>query len=239
MSWNQNDKSWLTGILLLAVLMDVTPGTAQEFSKNPNRSFYVNVSLGGGFDLDRDARSPLNHVGEYREAYSIGAFLIGIRVGYRFNEYWGVEGGWHDQQHRAHSEWGGRAGYMMGAWVLRMALPLSTRQTPVLKLGPAAGRFSYGSASYGRQADNDTVVVGGEVGLALEHELVLGIVATLELSYAPMYRLGMDGVLILEETSYTDTGMETRMIGSKDFTDGQVVHLLWITAGMQFEWTFR
>ncbi len=239
MSWIQTDRSLLGALLLPLILIQANSGVAQEFSKNPNRSFYANVSMGGGFDLDEEARSPLNHSGEYREAYSVGAFLIGIHVGYRFNERFGVEGGWNDQQHRAHSEWGGQAGYMMGTWVLRLALPLPTRQTPVLKLGPAAGRFSYGSASYGRQADNDTVVVGGQVSLVLEHELVLGIVATLELSYTPMYRKGMDGVLILEETIYTDTGMETHIIGSKDFTEGRAVHLLWIAASMQFEWTFR
>ena len=213
-------------------------GQAHSFS--PDRSLLVNVSLGAGFDLGEEARSPLNHAGENREAYSLGAFVIGIRVGYRFNEILAVEGGWLEQQHSAHQEWGNRAGYMFGTLALRLAWPLATRQTPVLKIGPLFGAFSYGSASYGETEDNSTFVCGGHLSAVLEHELVLGIVATLGVTYAPLYRTGMDGVLTLEEIDYGSNGTaESRVVGTKDFTEGRMVHLVWVTAGIQFEWAFR
>jgi hypothetical protein len=228
------------GSLALAISWVITfenVASAEGFSSKPDRSLLVNVSLGAGFDLDKDGRSPPNIVDDRPEAYSLGAFAIGVSVGYRFNEIVGLEAGWHETQHRAHREWGGTARYSLGHVAFRLAWPLETRQTPVLKIGPVVGRFAYGSASLGGYEDNDTLTAGGIISAVLEHELVLGIVATLTASYLPLARFGMGGELYLEEFSY-ESG-ESTILGSKDFTDDRMVHVIWLTAGIQFEWTFR
>ncbi len=222
--------------VITAILCLATEAFGRETSPNPERSVFVNVDLGSALDLSREVRSPPNLFGDRVEAYSVASFLIGINVGYRFNEIFGIEGGWHNQQHNAHPEWGGRAHYILGHASLRLAWPLQTRQTPVLAIGPVLGQFSYGSSSYGETADNNTLVVGGEAALILEHELTLGMVMTLKLSYLPLARLGMDGILVLEETDYT--GDAPRVIGEKDFSETRLVHILWFTLGLQFEWTF-
>ena len=210
----------------------------RDFSENPNRSLFVTIDLGAGLDLMEEGRSPPNLEQETPEAYSLGAFLIGVDAGYRFNEVIALEAGWHDEQHKTHPEWGGRAHYMLGHVAFRLAWPTKLRQTPVFFIGPAIGQFSYGSATLGEVADNSTLVVGGMAALALEHELTLGMVATLRVSYIPAARFGMDGVLVLEEVDYSSTDYQTQVLGEKDFTKHQFVQILWITLGIQFEWTF-
>jgi hypothetical protein len=227
------------GLLLSLVwICLVGNGQARDFSENPNRSLFVTIDLGAGLDLMREGRSPPNWYNETVEAYTQAAFLIGVDAGYRFNELIAIEAGWHDEQHKTHPEWGGRAHYMLGHVALRLAWPTKVRQTPVFFIGPAIGQFSYGSASYGEVADNSTLVVGGMTALALEHELTLGMVATLKISYIPAARFGMDGVLVLEEVDYSSPDYQTQLIGEKDFTKRQFVQILWITLGIQFEWSF-
>ena len=223
----------------VATIAIASIGRAEEIPGGSESSFFIGIDLGTGLDLDEDARSPRDMTGERPEAYSVESFLFGIHGGFRFNEVIGVEGGWHEQKHSAQAEWGG-AFYQIGHLALRLAWPLKTRQTPVLVLGPAIGAFTYGSVWPGGVEDNSTLTLGGFTGLVLEHELVLGVVAVLRASYLPIFRFGEDGVYELwvddNEGWQIDDG---EVLDSKDFTDGRVVHLLWISLGIQFEWTFR
>ncbi len=214
---------------------------AKDFSRNPSTSFFIGLDLGVGFDPVLETRSPPSIQPIYNaesfdvEAYSLASFVFGIYGGYRFNEFIGIEGGWHDQQHDAHPEWGGIAYYQIGHLALRLAWPTASRQTPVLKIGPAIGGFAYGASSIGYEEDNRALVVGGLTGLVLEHEFILGLVGMLEVNYIPLCRFGMDDELHLIE--YRDDETTTREI--KDFTDNRFVQVIWVKLGIQFEWTFR
>jgi hypothetical protein len=209
---------------------------ALQFSENPERSFFFNLDLGAGLDLDLDTRSPRDPLaGGTPEAYEAAGFLIGFGIGGRFNEHVGLEAGWHTERHDAAGAWGSSY-YGLGHIALRVAFPTPSRQTPVLLIGPAVGPFTYGTATYGMEEDNATVVLGGIVGARVEHELTLGVLMYLNVTYAPLWRFGMDGQLSLVEY-YGDGSSEE--IGRKDFTEGSMVHLLWINFGIQFEWVFR
>jgi hypothetical protein len=224
---------------------------AGELKSNPQTSLLVGIDLGAGLDLDSAARSPADWRGENTEAYSLSSFLFGFHCGYRFNEMIGVEGGWHDQTHWTHDGYYlhkvhynvnlGGATYQFGHVALRLAWPTGTRQTPVFKIGPALGSFSYARASPGAIEENSAFVLGGLTSLSLEHELTQGIVAALEFAYLPIYRFGMDEVLRIW-IDYDYDGYETdndTLIDTKDFTEGRLVHLMWVLVTVQFEWTFR
>lgn len=226
--------AWIIAAVCLSTLGG--EALAQGFSENPQRSFFVGIDLGAGLDLGSDARSPDDPLaGGSPEAYSLGGFLFGINVGGRFDEVFGLEVGWHQQRHDAAGEWGS-AYYGVGHVALRLAVPTPTRQTPVFLIGPAVGPFFYGTATPGMEEDNGTPVLGGMAAARVEHELVLGVLVYLNVSYMPLWRFGMDGQLSLVEHYSDGSALE---IGRKDFTEGQLVHLLWIALGIQFEWTFR
>lgn len=235
-------KGRLVPATLAVLCLCAGPAGAAEPGAGMQSSLFVAVDLGAAFDLDEGSRTPPDvwRDGTERtgiEAYSLASFLFGLSLGYRINEIVGIEGGWHEQQHRSHPEWGDSAHYRFGHLALRLAWPLRTRQTPVLSIGPTVGSFTYGAASYGAPEDNVTLVVGGMARLTLEHEFALGIVGKIDVAYLPTWRRGMDGVLRLEEHDPdTDT---TRYVDGKDFTDDALVHILWISAGVQFEWTFH
>ena len=214
------------------------PACGAEYS--PLRSLFVAVDIGGGLDLSEEDRSPSNYFGHKIEAYSLGSFIVGLTLGYRFNEIFGLEGAWFETQHKAHPEWGGLARYTTGHISARFSIPLKTRQTPVFKLGAAVGGFAYGASSIFETEDNNTLVAGPRMSIGLEHELILGLVVTFEISYLPLYRKGMNGVLLLEEVTYhQDGGSFARLVGSKDFTDSSIVHLLGFTAGIHYEWAIQ
>lgn len=231
-------KQTLVAAAFLSALLASCLASAQRFSSNPEKSFFIGFDLGVAFDPDDATRSPLDLWDRNVEAYSLGAFLFGISGGFRFNEVFGIEGGWHDQQHDAHPEWGGQAYFQVAHIAGRFAWPLPTRQTPVFRIGPAIGQFAYGEASPGSIEDNRTLVFGGMTGIVLEHEFVLGIVGLFEVTYLPLYRFGMGDPLYLQEYYYTDGG-DIYVLDLKDFSKGQLVHLVWISIGVQFEWTFH
>jgi hypothetical protein len=226
-------------MIVVGVLTLAGPARALDLSANPERSFFIGVGLGAHLDLDRGARTPADLAGRHPEAYSLGAFLFGIHLGYRFSELVALEAGWQQARHAADEDWGGYALEQLGHIVLRLAVTTPSRQTIVFSLGPALGAFYYGDASPGMEEDNGTFVLGGLAGVALEHELGLGVVGALRVAYLPLYRFGMD-VLGLQETYYYPDGtQETELLDSKDFSEGRLLHVLWITAAVQFEWTFR
>lgn len=226
---------------------------AYGFEENPQKSFFFGFDLGAGLDLDKEARSPVDLQGLRPEAYSLGAFLFGITGGFRFNEVIGFDVGWHEQRHDAHDEWGGVAYYQMAHAAFRLAWPLPTRQTLVLRIAPTIGTFTYGDVLPGFFEDNSTLVAGGLIGVTLEHEFSLGVVGLLQVSYFPLFRRGMGGVLRLcddydwdgcsdAELPVADPTTEPEtdvLIDTKDFSKSDFVHILWISAGFQFEWTFR
>lgn len=223
-------------------LLSLPGSVAAQPLTGVERSVFFGIDFGVSYDLSEDARRPLDQYDRRTEAYSVDAFGIGVSGGYRFNEIWAIQGGWHSQEHSAHPEWGGRARYSIGHLQARLALPLATRQTPVLGIGGVFGGFSYGNAGFGGYEDNETMLAGGIVSLTLEHELALGIVAVARLSYAPAYRFGMDDKLVLwydaEGDGYFDVA-EDHVVDEKDFTRGDVIHMMWLSFGIQFEWTFR
>lgn len=211
---------------------------ANAFEDIQNRSFFISVNFGSNLDLQTTARSPRDANGDHPESYGLVGFLIGMNAGYRFSEWVGLEAGFHEAQHRADKTWGQYTRYTLAHLGVRAALPLETRQTPVLMLGAAIGRFAFGTASFGQPEDNATLTVGPTVGITLEHELTLGLVAIVNISYAPLFRKGMDGILKLEEVKYDSEGNpEIHTIDTKDFTKSTFVHLLWLKIGFQFEWT--
>lgn len=227
----------MTVVAAALVLGAAGDALALEFSENPERSFYVGIDLGAGLDLDTRTRSPDDPLsGGTPEAYELAGFLFGLDVGGRFDEVFGLEVGWHQQRHDAAGKWGS-AYYGIGHVALRLAIPTETRQTPVFLVGPAIGPFFYGTATPGMEEDNGALVLGGMIGARLEHELTLGVVAYLNATYMPLWRFGMDGVLQLD-IYYAGDG-EPDETFQKDFTEGGLVHLLWINVGIQFEWTFR
>ncbi|MCP4680270.1 MAG: hypothetical protein GY854_33215 [Deltaproteobacteria bacterium] len=229
-------------VTMLAFFLVSGSVQAGGFSDNPQKSFFIGFDLGAALNPSSDAavRSPVDKAGSTPEAYSLGAFLFGFKGGYRFNEIVGLEAGWHEQQHLAHEEWGHFSHYQLGHVAARLAWPTSVRATPVIKLGMALGQFSYGSASYGEVEENGSFVLGGLAGVTLEYELMLGVVGILDIGYLPQYRFGMSDVLELHERYYYgDDSVEDVFLDTKDFTEGTLVHILWISAGFQFEWTFR
>ncbi len=249
-------KQTVAALVLSIFIMDAGYVRAGDYSENPERSFFIGFDLGAGLNPGVDMRSPADLYGEegaFPEAYSLAAFLFGVSGGYRFNEIIALELGWHEQQHNAHEEWGGVAYYHVAHLAARLAIPNPTRLTPVFKVGPAfVGGFSYGAASYGAFEENSTYIVGGFAGMTLEYELMLGVVGIFSVSYLPVYRFGMDGVLklhyeydevreVVDEVGDTHltTVQTTELIDEKDFSKGDLVHLIWISAGFQFEWTFR
>lgn len=233
-------------LVFVWVLLAASPAIAGGFGTNPERSFFIGFDLGAGLHPGEDARSPkdywnLNTDATRRvEAVSLSGFLFGIYGGYRFNEVIALETGWHEQQHDAHPEWGGAAYFRLFHLAARIAWPTAGRQTPLVRIGPAIGGFTYGSLSSDFDDVNSTPVLGGLLGLSLEHEFTLGVVGVFEVAYIPSYRFGMDKILVLEEyIPQNDGGYTTEILDEKDFSDGQFVNILWISAGFQFEWTFR
>lgn len=228
---------------LLAVslgLLIASQSVAADFSENPKRSFFIGFDLGAALQPGRDARSPRDNWGKTPEAVSLGAFLFGIYGGYRFNENIGLEAGWHEQQHDTHPEWGGAAYFRLFHAALRLAWPTGSRLTPLFRLGPALGGFTYGGISSDFGDVNSTFIVGALAGLSFEYEFTLGVVGIFEVSYIPGYRYGMDHILVLEEhTPAVDGGYDIKIISEKDFSEGQGVNVVWLSAGFQFEWTFR
>ncbi len=238
---------------------------AQEFREAPHRSFFIGIELGAALDLGSDARSPADYWDRHPEAYSLAAVSFGVYGGYRFNEIVGVEAAWHVHTHGTPDGWRdestgirydidfGGATYRMGHLALRLALPSTTRFTPMITIGPVLGAFSYGRASPGGLENNTTLTFGGLIAPGVEFELVRGVVSVLELAYLPLYRFGMDDQLWLWldcnhnaslDDDYTTVGEycpdeSDQVIDRKDFTKGELVHLLWINLGIQFEWIFR
>jgi hypothetical protein len=208
-------------------------------------SVFFGVGLGAGFDASRDARRATDAFSREIESYSIHAWLFGVHAGFRFNEWVGMELGWQEQQHDAFREWGGYAGYHLLHTNARLAWPLPTRQTLLFKLGVIGGGFEYGRASFGGTQDNATVAFGPLVALALEQELGLGVVAFFDVTWSPLRRLGMSGPLEL----YIEQGRATfEAVGddvfpaprdTKDFTRDVWSQLVWLRAGVQFEWFVR
>ena len=230
----------LLGVALGAGL-PLFPGAARAYdlAENPERSLLVGFELGVGLDADGEARRPDDLLaGGAPEAYRLPGFQLGLFAGYRFNEHIGVEAGWHQSRHLAVDPWGA-AYYQVGHVALRVAVPTPTRLTPVILAGPAIGAFSFGVASPGMLEDNEALVVGGEVGAMVEHELGLGVVAALKVAYLPLYRRDMGGRLELTEVYYDGSDEIVETVAAVDFGEGTVVHLVWISVGLQFEWTFR
>jgi hypothetical protein len=221
-----------------ALLLLPVSARALDLSANPERSFFIGVGMGAHLDLEREARSPRDLAGEHPEAYSLGAFLFGIHGGYRFDELVALELGWQQARHDADPDWGGFALYQLGHVVLRLAVATPTRETIVFSLGPALGGFYYGAATPGMEEDNGAFVLGGLAGVTLEHEFTLGVVGAVRLAYLPLYRFGM-GQLGLQETYLIEGSEVTELVDTKDFSDGRLLHVLWVTAAVQFEWTFR
>lgn len=214
---------------------------ARNYSTNPERSLLIGFELGAGLDLDVTSRSPYDTLHQRPvEAYSLGGFLFGVYCGFRFNEIIGLELGWQEQQHDAHDNWGDTAGYQLTHLALRLAWPLPTRQTPVLRIGPVVGGFSYGNADPWAEEDNRTIVLGGVASLLIEHEFSLGIVGVFKISYVPLYRFGMGYTLQLWREDCNGDGLCVDFLeDEKDFTEGELVQIFWISLGVQFEWTFR
>jgi hypothetical protein len=224
--------------LAAAALLAAPAARALDLSENPERSLLIGVELGAGLDLDPGSRSPreLLPPGGSPEAYDVAGLSFGLLVAFRFNEVVGIQAGWNQSRHRAGDDWGA-AYYQMGHLALRLAVPTPTRQTPVMLLGGAIGGFSFGLATPGMEEQDNTALAGGGLaGLVLEHELGGGVVATLGAFYLPLYRDGHGGPL--ELYTYDDDGQEL-ILSRKDFGSGAMVHVLWILAGLQFEWLLR
>jgi hypothetical protein len=222
----------------MAILVWCQFASALDLSQNPERSVFFGVDLGAGLDMGKGARHPVDLRGESPEAYAISGFLFSIQGGYRFNEIVGFDTGWRQIRHNADEGWGGIASYSIWHIALRLAIPTPSRQTIVFELGPAIGGFHYGAVA-GKE-ENDAFVLGGLGGVILEHELGLAVVGYIKVNYVPAYRFGQDDRLLLEEEWFDAEG--TRYVDeldSKDFTDGRLVHLLWMTVGIQFEWVLR
>ena len=212
--------------------------SALDLSENPERSAFFGVDLGAGLDMGTGARHPVDMRGENPEAYAISGFLFSIQGGYRFNEIVGLDTGWRQIRHNADEDWGGIASYSIWHIALRLAIPTPSRQTIVFELGPAIGGFHYGSVA--GIEENDAFVLGGIGGVILEHELGLAVVGYIKVNYAPAYRFGQDDKLFLSEEWFDEEGtVYVDELDSKDFTGGRLVHLLWMTVGIQFEWVLR
>ena len=223
--------------LRILMLTAVDSAAVQNDHKN-DHSLFLSIDFGANLDLQTKDRSPKDMKEHTPESYGLPGFLIGLNAGYRFSEWVGLEAGFHEAQHQAEKAWGRHMRYTLGHLGVRLAIPLQTRQTPVMMLGAAVGRFAFGSATFGQTEDNGTLVVGPSIGLTLEHELTLGLVAVLNFSYSPLFRKGMNGILKLEEVTYDAEGAPSvQVLDSKDFTKGTFVHLLWIRIGFQFEWS--
>ncbi len=238
-------------------------GHADGFATKPDRSLFVGIDLGTGLHPGKEVRSPddlYNPPGAGPEAYSAAGFLLGISAGFRFNEQLAIELGWHEQQHDAHDAWGGVASFNLSHLALRFAIPFYTRQTLVFDVGPAIGGFRYGDVAGTSFDDNGLIATGGVLGITLEHELMLGVVATLNLTYLPLARIGKDEVLILcgyvyeafasdydqecpegapHDTPYQPLDSVWVKLDEKDFSKTEFIQLFWLSVGIQFEWTFR
>jgi hypothetical protein len=234
-----HERSGIPALLLAAAAFLSAPAaSALDLSENPERSLIIGVELGAGLDLDPESRRPEEMLtpGGSPEAYDVAGFSFGLFAGFRFNEIIGVQGGWNQSRHRARGDWGA-AYYQFGHVALRLAIPTPTRQTPLLLLGGAIGGFSFGLATPGMEEQDNTVLAGGGlVGLAVEHELGTGVVATLGVTYLPLFRAGMGDDI--ELYTYDDQGREL-ILSRKDFGDGAMVHVLQIEMGLQFEWLLR
>jgi len=203
---------------------------ALDLSENPERSLFVGFGLGAGLDLDREARLSTDG----REVTSMAGFLFGIGGGFRFNEIVGLETGLGQCRHAALEAWGGASEYTLGRVALRLAVPTASRQTIVFKLGPAIGAFFYGAVE--GMEDNEAFAVGGLAGVTLEHELSAALVAVLDVAYMPMWRRGLH-LYLSESRPYEDDPVV--QMDEIDFGGSRVVHLLWMSVGLQFEWVFQ
>ncbi len=222
---------------VMAILVWCQTADALDLSENPERSVFFGVDLGAGLDMGKGARHPVDMRGESPEAYAISGFLFSIQGGYRFNEIIGFDTGWHQIRHNGDEDWGGIASYSIGHIAFRLAIPTPSRQTVVFELGPAIGGFYYGNVA-GKE-ENDAFVFGGLGGVILEHELGLAVVGYIKFNYVPAYRFGQDKLFLSEEWYDEEGGSHVERLDSKDFTDGRLVHLLWMTVGIQFEWVLR
>jgi hypothetical protein len=202
---------------------------ALDLSENPERSLFVGFGLGAGLDLERTARRSADG----REVYSIAGFLFGLGGGFRFNEIVGLETGLGQCRHAALESWGGTSEYTIARLALRLAVPTASRQTLVFKLGPAIGGLFYGAVD--GVEDNDAFTVGGYAGVTLEHELSAALVAVLDVAYMPMWRRGLH--LYLSETR-SGEDEAVRQVDEIDLGKSRVVHILWMSVGLQFEWVF-
>ncbi|MCU0663768.1 MAG: porin family protein [Myxococcota bacterium] len=231
-------------ILVFAVLLLARPAIAEagRLDRSWRQSLFFGVGIGAGFEVNPLARQARDAFERRIESYSAAAFLFGVHAGYRLNEVLGLELGWHEQQHDAFREWGGYAGYHLLHLGLRVAWPLPTRQTLLLKIGACGGGFEYGAASFNGTEDNATFAVGPLFALAAEHELGLGIVAFIDVSWVILRRFGMSGPLELtiRETGNTASGLEDNApTDIKDFTRDVTAQIVWLRAGIQFEWTLH
>jgi len=202
---------------------------ALELSQNPERSLFVAFGLGAGLDLERAARRSTDG----REVTSLAGFLFGLGGGFRFDEIVGLEIGLGQCRHAALEAWGGTSEYTIARLALRLAVPTASRQTLVFKIGPAIGALFYGAVD--GIADNDALTVGGFAGVTLEHELSAALVAALDVAYMPMWRKGLH-LYLSESGPHGDEAV--RQVDEIDFGGSRVVHILWISVGLQFEWVF-
>jgi hypothetical protein len=202
---------------------------ALDLSENPERSLFLGFGLGAGLDLDRGARLSTDG----REVTSIAGFLFGVGGGFRFNEIVALETGMGQCRHAALESWGGTSEYTFARLALRLAVPTASRQTVVFKLGPAIGAFFYGAVD--GLEDNEAFTVGGLAGVTLEHELSAALVATLDVAYMPIWRRGLHLYLSESRRQEEETIVQVDEI---DLGGSRVVHVLWMSVGLQFEWVF-
>lgn len=222
----------------MVVLIWCQFAAALDLSENPERSVFFGVDLGAGLDMGKGARHPVDRSLESPEAYAISGFLFSIQGGYRFNEIVGLDTGWCQTRHKGDEDWGGIASYSIWHIALRLAIPTPSRQTVVFELGPAIGGFYYGSVA--GIEDNSSLVLGGLGGVILEHELGMAVIGYIKVNYVSAYRFGQDDKLILsEEWIDNDGNVYVDELDSKDFSDGRLVHMLWMAVGIQFEWVLR
>lgn len=227
-------------VAIATAVLALSPAVKASHPERPwQQSAYFGIGVGAGLEASRNSRISIDATDRRVESYSTTAFLFGVHAGFRFNELVGVEIGWHELQHDAFREWGGYAGYHLLHLNARLAWPLPTRQTLLLKLGLCGGAFEYGTASFGGAEDNATFTIGPQFALAVEHELGLGVVAFFDVSYVILRRLGMSGPLQLWVEDPSADPPSSTIYDIKDFTRDATVHTVWLRAGIQFEWTLQ
>jgi len=214
----------------LAAMLASSPATGEEPSGEAERSFLVGVDLGTAVDLDPSSRRAVETGGERREAYAPAAFDFGFFAGFRFARVLGMEVGWHQSRHRADDDRGGSAGYSVGHLALRLEVLTAWSMKFVFEAGAGAGTFFYGAAG-----GDVTPVVGGIAGVCLEQELSDEIAGSLRIGYLPLYRWAMT-LEQVEGSAPGEDGVNEVTVAGKDFGPSALVHVLWVTVGVQYEW---